>query len=210
MRQLYESRCVACEDGQVTTDYGELPAGLPTPEDDGAADHLPGMTLPEVRLPSTLSGEVDLAELSRARLVAYVYPRTGTPGQPSPMGWDDIPGARGCTPQSCSYRDSLAEFTSLGVTVLGVSTQSPDEQREFAKREHIPFPLLSDSGLRLRDALHLPTFEVEGMTLYKRLTIVAEGGEIAKSFYPVFPPDRNAADVLAWLTSRSAADPRVG
>jgi peroxiredoxin len=185
----------------MTTDFSELPAGLPVPEDDGAADHLTGMGLPEVRLPSTLGGTVDLAELSQDRLVAYVYPRTGTPGQPSPAGWDDIPGARGCTPQSCAFRDSLAEFTSLGATVLGVGPQSPDEQREFAERERIPFPLLSDSGLRLRDALRLPTFEVEGMTLYKRLAFIAEGGTIAKVFYPVFPPDRNAADVLAWLAS---------
>jgi peroxiredoxin len=202
MRQLYEpSRQVACEDGEVTTDYGELPPNLPVPEDDGAADHLTGMALPEARLPSTLGGAADLAELSQNLLVAYVYPRTGTPGQPSPTGWDDIPGARGCTPQSCAYRDSLAEFTSLGTAVLGISAQSPGEQSEFAEREHIPFPLLSDSGLRLRDALSLPTFEVEGMTLYKRLTLVIEGGKIAKAFYPVFPPDRNAAEVLAWLVT---------
>jgi peroxiredoxin len=185
----------------VTTAYGELPPNLPVPEDDGAADHLAGMTLPEVHLPSTLGGTADLAELSRDRLVAYVYPRTGTPGQPSPAGWDDIPGARGCTPQSCAFRDSLAELTSLGAAVLGISAQSPSEQHEFAEREHIPFPLLSDSGLLLRDALRMPTFEVEGMTLYKRLTFVAEGGKIAKAFYPVFPPDRNAADVLAWLAA---------
>jgi peroxiredoxin len=187
----------------MATNYSELPPGLPVPEDDGAADHLTGMALPGVRLPSTLGGTADLAELSRDRLVAYVYPRTGTPGQPSPTGWDDIPGARGCTPQSCAYRDSLAEFTSLGATVLGVSRQSPDDQREFAEREHIPFPLLSDLDLRLRDTLRLPTFDVEGMTLYKRLTLIAEGGKIVKAFYPVFPPDRNAADVLAWLATRA-------
>ncbi len=145
--------------------------------------------------------------MAQGRLVVYVYPRTGMPGQPSPAGWDDIPGARGCTPQSCAYRDSLAELTSLGATVLGVSTQSPGEQREFTEREHIPFPLLSDSGLRLRDALRLPTFEVEGMTLYKRLTFVAEGGKITKVFYPVFPPDRNAADVLGWLADRANGAP---
>lgn len=190
--------------GGVTTDYSELPAGLPVPEDDGAADHLTGMALPGMRLPSTLGGTVDLAGLSQDRLVAYVYPRTGTPGQPSPAGWDDIPGARGCTPQSCAYRDSLAEFTSLGATVFGISAQSPGEQSEFAEREHIPFPLLSDSDLGLRDALQLPIFEVEGMTLYKRLTLIAEGGEIAKVFYPVFPPDRNAVNVLDWLTSPRA------
>lgn len=186
----------------MSADYSELPTGLPVPKDDGAADHLKGMALPEMRLPSTLGGPVDLTELSRDRLVAYVYPRTGTPGEPLPTGWDDIPGARGCTPQSCAYRDSLAEFTSLGMAVIGISAQSPDEQREFAGREHIPFPLLSDSGLRLHDVLRLPTFEVEGMTLYRRLTFVAEGGKIAKTFYPVFPPDRNAADVLDWLAGR--------
>ncbi len=187
----------------MTTDYGELPPNLPVPEDDGGADHLIGMALPEVRLPSTLGGTVDLAELARDCLVAYIYPRTGTPGQPSLTGWDDIPGARGCTPQSCAYRDSLTEFTSLGATVLGVSAQSPDEQREFAEREHIPFHLLSDRGLRLRGALRLPIFEAEGMTLYKRLTFIAEDGMISKVFYPVFPPDRNAAEVLGWLSTKA-------
>jgi peroxiredoxin len=188
----------------VSADYSELPAGLPVPKDDGAADHLTETALPEVHLPSTLGGTADLAELSQDRLVAYVYPLTGIPGEPLPTGWDDIPGARGCTPQSCAYRDSLAEFGSLGATVVGISAQSPDEQREFAEREHIPFPLLSDSELRLRDTLRLPTFEVEGMTLYKRLTFIAEGGEISKVFYPVFPPDRNAADALDWLAGRAS------
>ena len=116
-----------------------------------------------------------------------------------PENWDDIPGARGCTPQSCAYRDALAEFDALGATVVGISAQSPAEQREFAERERIPFPLLSDDGLRLAAELRLPTFEVEGMTLYRRLTMVAEEGRIAKAFYPVFPPDRDASEVLAWL-----------
>lgn len=188
----------------MTGDYGALPPNLPAPADDGAADHLAGMALPEVRLPSTLGGAVDLAELAQGCLVAYVYPRTGTPGRPLPAGWDDIPGARGCTPQSCAYRDSLAELTALGATVAGISTQHAGEQSELAGREHIPFHLLSDSGLLLREALRLPTFEVEGTALYKRLTLIAEGGTIAKVFYPVFPPDRNAAEVLAWLASRRA------
>ncbi|HEX6754192.1 MAG TPA: peroxiredoxin [Solirubrobacterales bacterium] len=183
----------------MNADFAELPPDLPVPEDDGAADHLTGLTLPELQLPSTLDGPVDLAASGQERLVAYVYPRTGTPGQPSPAGWDDIPGARGCTPQSCAYRDSLAEFSALGATVMGISTQSPEEQREFAEREHIPFPLLSDGDLRLRDELRLPTFEVEDMTLYKRLTFVAESGKIVKTFYPVFPPDRDADEILAWL-----------
>jgi peroxiredoxin len=157
------------------------------------------MALPAVHLPSTLGTPVNMAEAAQERIVVYVYPRTGTPGELSPAGWDDIAGARGCTPQSCAYRDNLAEFSSLGATVLGISAQSVEEQREFAEREHIPFPLLSDSGLKLVDALRLPTFEAGGMTLYKRLTLVAEESKIGKVFYPVFPPDRNAAEVLAWL-----------
>lgn len=189
------------------TDYTSLPPGLPVPEDDGAADHLPGSLIPSQALPSTAGGTADLAELAQGRLVAYVYPRTGVPGEPSPAGWDDIPGARGCTPQSCSYRDSLAEFDRLSTTVVGISTQDAAEQREFAAREHIPFPLLSDAGLTLAEQLRLPTFEAGGMTLYRRLTLVAEAGAIVKAFYPVFPPDRDAAAVLAWL---AAHPPRRG
>ncbi|HEV7399898.1 MAG TPA: peroxiredoxin [Solirubrobacterales bacterium] len=183
----------------MSTDYSQLPADLPVPKDDGAADHLAAMALPALRLPSSLGGMVDLAEVGGGCLVAYIYPRTGTPGEPSPAGWDDIPGARGCTPQSCAYRDNLTEFSSLGATVVGISAQSPEEQREFAEREHIPFPLLSDSDMKLVGALRLPTFEADGTTLYKRLTLIAEKGKIGKVFYPVFPPDRNAAEVLAWL-----------
>lgn len=189
----------------MSTDYSSLPPDLPVPEDDGAADHLPGSTVPSLVLPATVGDYADLAELGRGRLVAYFYPRTGTPGQPSPVGWDDIPGARGCTPQSCSYRDSLAGFERLGAAVVGISAQSHDEQREFAAREHIPFPLLNDSGLELAARLGLPTFEAGGMTLYRRLTLVVEAGEVVKAFYPVFPPDRDAAAVLAWLTDRSQA-----
>lgn len=188
----------------MSADYSRLPADLPVPEDDGAAGHLAGMALPKIQLPSTLGGSADLAEAARERLVLYVYPRTGTPGEPLPAGWNDIPGARGCTPQSCAYRDSLAEFSALGATVIGISAQSSEEQAEFAKREHIPFALLSDSGLSLAEALRLPTFEAAGMTLYKRLTLVAEAGQITKVFYPVFPPNHNAAEVLAWLHSRRA------
>jgi peroxiredoxin len=190
----------------MSSDYTSLPPGLPAPDDDGAADHLAGMTMPALALPSSLDSSLDLATLATGRLVAYVYPRTGTPGEPSPAGWDDIPGARGCTPQSCSYRDSLAEFERLGATVVGVSAQSQAEQSEFAAREHIPFPLLSDAGHRLAEALSLPTFAVEGMTLYRRLTLVAEAGRIVKAFYPVFPPDRDAAEVLAWLAARPAPE----
>jgi peroxiredoxin len=180
-------------------DYSKLPANLPAPEDDGAADHLAGLAVPDVSLPSTLGGPVGLSKVADELLVAFVYPRTGVPGKPSPPDWDALPGARGCTPQSCGYRDSLAEFSALGADVVGISAQSPEEQREFAEREHIPFPLLSDSGRELAKTLRLPTFEVDGTTLYKRLTFVAEAGVIAKVFYPVFPPDRDAAEVLAWL-----------
>lgn len=188
----------------MSADLGKLPDDLPVPEDDGAADHLTGASLPSLSLPATTGGPIDLAEAAAdARLlVAYAYPRTGVPGQALPEGWDDIPGARGCTPQSCAYRDSLAELSALGARVIGISAQTPAEQREFSEREHIPFPLLSDPGLRLREALDLPVFEVEGMTLYKRLTLIAEAGRIVKVFYPVFPPDRDAGEVLAWLRGR--------
>lgn len=183
-------------------DYTQLPPGLPEPIDDGATDHLRAMPMPSLVLAATQGESLDVAAAATDRLVVYVYPRTGVPGQPLPSGWNDIPGARGCTPQSCAYRDTLAEFSALGASVVGISTQTPEEQREFAEREHIPFPLLSDADLQLAEALRLPTFEVDGMTLYKRLTLVAEAGRIVKAFYPVFPPDRNAAEVLGWLRDR--------
>jgi peroxiredoxin len=158
--------------------------------------------VPSVRLPSTLGGELDLAEAAGGLVVVYVYPRTGTPGEPSPPGWDAIPGARGCTPQSCAFRDHVRDLAEHGASVVGISAQSMEEQRGLAEREHIPYPLLSDGSLRLRDALGLPTFEAAGMTLYKRLTFIAEAGRIAHVMYPVFPPDRNAEDVLAFLRAR--------
>jgi peroxiredoxin len=192
----------------MTRDYRTLPADLPVPVDDGAADHLPGIAVPAVRLPSTRGGEVDLAKAADGpgRLVVYVYPRTGKPGEPLIEGWDEIPGARGCTPQSCAFRDHVAEFAALGASLLGVSAQSPADQAEFVAREAIPYPVLSDEGLALARELRLPTFEAGGLTLYKRLTFVAREGRIEHVLYPVFPPDRNAADVLAWL----AAAPPVG
>ncbi len=190
----------------MSADFTALPPDLPVPEDDGAADHLPGLAVPSLTMRSSAGGTADLAELAAGRLVAYVYPRTGTPGEPLPAGWDDIPGARGCTPQSCAYRDGLAEFERLGTTVAGISAQDAAEQREFAAREHIPFPLLSGDELELVAALGLPTFEADGMTLYRRLTFVAEASVIVKVFYPVFPPDRDAAGVLAWLADRPAPE----
>jgi peroxiredoxin len=183
-----------------------LPEGLPVPEDDGAADHLPGLELPDLTLPSS-QGAVSLAELARERLVLYVYPRTGRPGVAMLPGWDDIPGARGCTPQSCAFRDQAAELAAFGARVAGLSAQGLDDQVEFAERNRMPFPVIADERLELARALRLPTFEVEGLTLYKRLALVAEGGRIVKVFYPVFPPDRNAEEVVAWLERSRSRSP---
>jgi peroxiredoxin len=178
-----------------------LPPDLPAPVDDGAADHLDGTALPGLALPSTSSAEIDLAAAAEGTLVLYLYPRTGRPGESLPEGWDEIPGARGCTPQACAFRDHLGELRSHRAGVLGLSAQPLAEQLEFARRVGIPYPLLSDPQLRLAAALRLPTFEVAGMRLYRRLTLIARNGRVAKVFYPVFPPDRNAADVVAWLES---------
>jgi peroxiredoxin len=182
----------------MTSDPYVLPAGLPVPVDDGAADHLLGAAVPALVLDSSL-GPVDLADLCAERGVLYVYPQAGRPGVPTPPGWDEIPGARGCTPQSCAFRDHAAELGALGARVAGVSAQTLDDQLEFAERNRMPFPVLADPELRLRDALGLPTFVVDSVELYKRLAFVAERGRIVKVFYPVFPPDRNAQDVLDWL-----------
>ena len=176
----------------------ELPDGLPVPTDDGAADHLPGMRLPPVPLISTAGDTVDLAALP-GRTVVYCYPMTGRPGSDLPTGWDEIPGARGCTPQSCSFRDHHAELRALGARVFGMSTQDTDYQREAAVRLHLPFELLSDAELAFAGALDLPTFEVDGMVLLKRLTLIIEDGRIEKVFYPVFPPDKSAEEVVGWL-----------
>ena len=176
----------------------ELPESLPAPTDDGACDHVPGMRLPPVALPSTAGERVDLSGLS-GRTVVYCYPRTGRPDEDLPQGWDEIPGARGCTPQSCAFRDHHAELQALGARVFGLSTQSTEYQREAASRLHLPFGLLSDEGLTFAGALGLPTFEVEGMTLIKRLTLIVDDGWIEKVFYPVFPPDENAEEIVGWL-----------
>ena len=186
----------------MTHDVYSLPPDLPVPEDDGAADHLLGTMLPQLTLESS-QGPVSLRELARERLVLYIYPRSGRPGRPSPPGWDDIPGARGCTPESCAFRDHAQAIGDLGALVAGLSAQTLDDQVEFAERNRIPYPVVADPGLKLCAALRLPTFDVEGMTLYKRITLVAEACAIAKVFYPVFPPDANAAEVVAWLESRA-------
>jgi peroxiredoxin len=179
----------------------ELPQDLPVPLDDGAARHLTGRALPDLTLPATDGTSVTLSKL-RGRTVVYAYPRTGVPGKPLIDGWDAIPGARGCTPQSCAFRDHFAELKALGVVQLyGLSTQDTEYQREAADRLHLPFAILSDAGLEFARALRLPTFTVAGMTLLKRLALVIDDGKIEKVFYPVFPPDRNAEEVIAWLRS---------
>ena len=177
----------------------ELPKDLPVPLDDGACSHLPGMRLPPVPLPSTSGRVVDLSELN-GRTVVYCYPRTGRPDEEPPSGWDQIPGARGCTPQSCAFRDDYREVKALGAEVFGLSAQSNIDQREAAERLRLPFELLSDEYLNFAGALRLPTFKVESMTLIKRLTLVIADGLIEKVFYPVFPPDKNAEEVVQWLS----------
>ena len=178
-----------------------LPPDLPVPVDDGGADHLEGAAVPALALPSTAGEEINLGSAAAGTLVLYLYPRTGRPGEPLPEGWDEIPGARGCTPQSCAFRDHFAELGSLGAEVLGLSAQTLADQVELADRVRLPYPILSDPELELAAGLRLPTFEVAGMRLYRRLTMIARDGRIEKVFYPVFPPDRNAADVVAWLAS---------
>jgi peroxiredoxin len=181
-----------------------LPPDLPAPDDDGAAGHLPGMVVPAIALAATNGGQVDLAALAGLTVV-YAYPRTGRPGEALPPGWDMIPGARGCTPQSCAFRDHHAELKTLGVDHLfGLSTQDTDYQREMAERLHLPFSVLSDVDGKLTGALRLPTFTVAGMVLLKRLTLVIRDGMIEHVFYPVFPPDRSAEQVVAWLQARSS------
>jgi peroxiredoxin len=182
-------------------DPNVLPAGIPAPQDDGGARHLTRLKLASVPLAATDGSKVDLATLS-GRTVVYIYPRTGVPGQAPPDGWDAIPGARGCTPQSCSFRNHFAELKRLGVAQLyGLSTQDTAYQSEAAERLHLPFAILSDAGLDLARAIKLPTFTAAGMTLLKRMALVIDDGVVAKVFYPVFPPDKNAEEVIAWLRS---------
>jgi peroxiredoxin len=176
----------------------ELPKDLPVPIDDGACNHLPGMQLPSAPLTSTTGRVVDLAKIS-GRTVVYCYPRTGRPDTNPPQGWDEIPGARGCTPQSCAFRDHYQELRALGAEVFGLSTQETNYQREAVERLHLPFPLLSDEKLIFTKAVNLPTFEVEAMTLIKRLTLIIRNGFVEHVFYPVFPPDKNADEVINWL-----------
>jgi peroxiredoxin len=175
---------------------------IPKPDDDGAAQHLAGARIASIPLLATDGTTVDISALS-GLVVAYAYPRTGVPGASNPDGWDLIPGARGCTPQSCAFRDHFAGLKAVGVDHLfGISTQDTAYQRKAADRLHLPFPILSDEHLKLTRAMRLPTFETTEMTLLKRLTLVIKNGTIERVFYPVFPPDQNASEVLAWLTTK--------
>jgi peroxiredoxin len=182
----------------MTHDPYALPADLPVPTDDGACDGFLGSKLPEIKLRATVGDVVRLSDLE-STVVFYVYPRTGRPAVDPLPGWDGVPGARGCTPQSCAFRDHHAELQALGADVFGVSAQSTFEQREFADRAHLPYPLLSDATFVLERELGLPTFELAGQRFYRRVTFIARDATIVKVFYPVFPPDLNAAEVVMWL-----------
>jgi len=198
---------------RMAASFQGLPDDLPVPVDDGACDHLPGLEVPSVPLPSTAGGTVRLADPAAPRTVVFAYPRTGRPGEDPPGGeaaWNAIPGARGCTPQACAYRDASARFRELGVRLYGLSTQDTAYQREMATRLGLPYEVLSDAGLRLAGALRLPTFEVDGDTMLKRHTLVIDRGVIEHVFYPVFPPDRDASHALAWLELHPSGAGRHG
>jgi len=188
------------------SDYQELPSDLPVPQDDGAADHLPGASMPRLVLRDTGGNEVALDRLGPGRTVIYLYPLSGRPGVDLPDGWDAIPGARGCTPEACGFRDHHADLQAAGAdAVYGLSSQSTDYQAELADRLGLPFPMLSDPELALAEALDLPTFEASGEQLFSRLTVVVADGRIEHAFYPIFPPDQHAAEVLEWLREHAAA-----
>jgi peroxiredoxin len=181
-----------------------LPSNIPPPQDDGAARHLEGMRLPDLALTATDGSKVNLSKLT-GRTVLYIYPRTGRPGVDLPTGWDAIPGARGCTPQSCGFRDHHGELRKLGVAhIFGLSTQDTAYQQEAVGRLHLPFALLSDETFAFTDAMRLPTFTVDGMRLIKRMAWVIDDGIITHVFYPVFPPDKNADEVVAWIRDHAA------
>jgi peroxiredoxin len=199
IRQIRSARRRRLSD---TADLSALPEGLPPPQDDGAAAHLPGLRLPDVSLASTRGGPVSLSGF-QSLTVLYFYPMTGRPGIALLDGWDSIPGARGCTPEACGFRDKHAELLAAGTTVYGVSSQPVEEQKEAVARLRLPFPLLSDERLQTADALRLPTFEVDGRRLFKRLTLIVQRGKIQHVFYPVFPPDQHAQEVLNWLREPS-------
>ncbi len=181
------------------TSFLTLPANLPRPSDDGACDHLPGRAIPAVALTATDGATIDLHALTNKPTVLFFYPRSGRPDEPAPEHWDEIPGARGCTPQSCSFRDDFTLFQRRGVNIVGVSAQATAYQQEFATRMHLPYLLLSDALFELTDALRLPTFDYQGTRLIKRMAWVCDRSTILQVFYPVFPPDQSAREVVNWL-----------
>jgi peroxiredoxin len=191
---------------QAAGNLNTLPASLPRPKDDGGARHLRGMTIPDLELPSTANRRVNLSKISAPRLVLYAYPMTGQPGKALPAGWDDIPGARGCTPETCGFRDHHKDLATLGAEVFGISTQSTAYQQEMMTRLEVPFEVLSDEQFTFTRALKLPTFTVDGMTLMKRLTLIIRNRRIEHVFYPVFPPDTHAEQVIAWLKAHPVGD----
>ena len=180
-------------------DFTSLPQDLPVPVDDGAASHLPGRQMPGIEVAATTGQDVRLDELPAGRTVLYLFPRMGRPGQPLPTDWDLIPGARGCTPEACAFRDHHSDLATAGASVFGLSSQSTDYQAEAVDRLQLPFALLSDPALELAQALSLPTFDVDDQRLYKRLTLIVRDGVVEHVFYPVFPPDQHAQQVLTWL-----------
>lgn len=186
----------------MSKDFSELPSNLPVPLDDGAANHLLGKNLPSIILDSTAGKQINISHIE-SQVVFYCYPMTGQPGVSLPDGWNSIPGARGCTPQSCSFRDHYQELQMLNTQVYGVSTQESLAQLETAERLHLPYKLLSDADFKLTTALQLPTFTVENKQLIKRITLIAQEGKIVKVFYPVFPPDKNAQNVVQWLKQQA-------
>jgi len=188
------------------SDYMSLPSDLPVPGDDGAAAHLPGTAMPHLTLTATDGSDVTLDQLGAGRTVLYIYPLSGRPGVDLPTGWNDIPGARGCTPEACGFRDHFAQLREAGAeNVYGLSSQSTDYQGELAQRLELPFTILSDPDLALSAALDLPTFTADGNRLYKRLTLIVAGGRIEHVFYPIFPPNQHAGEVLEWLRAHAPA-----
>lgn len=183
-------------------DLNTLPDNLPIPLDDGACDHLKNLLLPEIELETTAGRFVNIKELTKKPTIIFFYPRTGEADKPTPADWDLIPGARGCTPQSCGFRDLNQEFIKLGFQVFGLSSQNSDYQKEFVSRNHIPFEILSDEKFELTEQMNLPTFSFNGIRLIKRMAWIVENSKISHVFYPVFPPNENASFVLNWLNKR--------
>ena len=182
----------------MNNNFNSLPEGLPIPLDDGSASHLEGLILPKITFSSTSGSQIILGAI-HGRLIIYVYPLSGRPGTPLPDGWDEIPGARGCTPQACDFSNHFLELQQLNTDVYGLSSQTAEYQLELKNRLHLPFDLLSDDKFLLKHQLKLPVFKVGDLMLYKRLTMAVENGVIRKVFYPVFPPNENASQVIAWL-----------